>query len=495
MSQSRHRRGFFGRGRSSLAPLTTILILVARIATVRCLLTSPRPPRLSTERSSRPSSPSSSSSSPTALGIWPGGDDDDDYDYDELLQSDAEQSRIRRRTVMDDDRWLKHRASDRFFRNLGTIFDSYVFKNLLDEVGVIMLVCFLIIGWNQCFFDGYDALSSMEVRHIGPPLADTAFGASPYAIPLKLPTQAFTISASPLGLLLVFRTNTSYNRWLEGRKAWDQVVTGCRDLMLMASVWTDPRDGAPKEEVEDEESAQNRRREREDALRRLGTATWAVPRALRKHISGPWDPNDDFAAEVTAALGDGGGNGRPSAAERILNARHKPYRALYDLHKVVHRLPNLEATHRTLMGRAVLSISRAGTECERLYTTPVPLSYTRHTARFLTLWLLTLPLALYDSFGYSWNHIGMIPTVGALSFLFFGIEEIAVSLEEPFSILPLDQLTEDSRLAAADVLAWAFEEEEGGDDVQGSEGGFFGDGQPAVPDILPYNDTDQQTIA
>src|SRR6266850_2219947 len=35
-----------------------------------------------------------------------------------------------------------------------------------------------------------------------------------------------------LGLLLVFRTNTSYDRWWEGRKLWGQLVNDSRNLAI-----------------------------------------------------------------------------------------------------------------------------------------------------------------------------------------------------------------------------------------------------------------------
>ena len=34
--------------------------------------------------------------------------------------------------------------------------------------------------------------------------------------------------------------------------------------------------------------------------------------------------------------------------------------------------------------------------CERILRTPIPLSYTRHTARFLMLYLTFLPFALWE---------------------------------------------------------------------------------------------------
>jgi len=78
----------------------------------------------------------------------------------------------------------------------------------------------------------------------------------------------------------------------------------------------------------------------------------------------------------------------------------------------------------------------------------------RHTARFLSAWLLLLPLALWDPFAHTWNHIGMIPTSMFISFFFFGIEELAVQLEEPFSILPMKALTDGIMLSADEYVKW-----------------------------------------
>jgi putative membrane protein len=49
---------------------------------------------------------------------------------------------------------------------------------------------------------------------------------------------------------------------------------------------------------------------------------------------------------------------------------------------------------------------------------------TRHTSRFLMLWLATLPYVL-------WNHVGwgVVPSTAVISFLLFGIDEIAIQLE------------------------------------------------------------------
>ena len=85
--------------------------------------------------------------------------------------------------------------------------------------------------------------------------------------------------------------------------------------------------------------------------------------------------------------------------------------------------------------------------CERLLRTPIPLSYTRHTSRFLMLWLATLPFVL-------WPHIGwaVVPSTAVVSFLLFGIDEISVQLEEPFGILPLEAICDNIGRSADELL-------------------------------------------
>ena len=48
----------------------------------------------------------------------------------------------------------------------------------------------------------------------------------------------------------------------------------------------------------------------------------------------------------------------------------------------------------------------------------------------------------------------MIPTAMILSFFFFGIEEIAIQLEEPFSVLPQKQMTENIFLSVNEYVKW-----------------------------------------
>jgi predicted membrane chloride channel (bestrophin family) len=92
---------------------------------------------------------------------------------------------------------------------------------------------------------------------------------------------------------------------------------------------------------------------------------------------------------------------------------------------------------------------------ERLLSSPVPLFYSRHTARFLGTWLALLPLGLYSQFGNSWNHCMMIPATAFISVCLFGIEELATQLEEPFTILPMQGFCDKIGINCDEIVSWA----------------------------------------
>lgn len=66
--------------------------------------------------------------------------------------------------------------------------------------------------------------------------------------------------------------------------------------------------------------------------------------------------------------------------------------------------------------------------CERILLTPVPVSYSRHTSRFLSLYCLTLPVVLVPQLQFF-----TAPTIAMVCWGLFSIEEIGHFIEEPFS--------------------------------------------------------------
>jgi len=74
-------------------------------------------------------------------------------------------------------------------------------------------------------------------------------------------------------------------------------------------------------------------------------------------------------------------------------------------------------------------------ESEKILYTPIPISFTRHTSRILTMWLFTLPFSLWLPLGWC-----MIPAVFFISWVMLGVDEIGIEIEEPFGILPVRPL-------------------------------------------------------
>ncbi|KAF5834517.1 Bestrophin, RFP-TM, chloride channel-domain-containing protein [Dunaliella salina] len=97
---------------------------------------------------------------------------------------------------------------------------------------------------------------------------------------------------------------------------------------------------------------------------------------------------------------------------------------------------------------SIANLNKAVGTCEKLLRYPIPLSYTRHTSRFLCCWLGLLPLALWDDAGW-----GVIPITALISYLLLGIEEIGVQIEEPFDSLPLEDFVRDIEKDLGNIIA------------------------------------------
>ena len=105
--------------------------------------------------------------------------------------------------------------------------------------------------------------------------------------------------------------------------------------------------------------------------------------------------------------------------------------------------------------KGLMEMTGAFYTCDRIFTTPIPLMYTRHTARFLLIWLLTVPMSLYHEFRKTQTLAVpfIIPLISFFNAIFlFGIEELGVQIEEPFSILPLANICNEIQYAGEDLL-------------------------------------------
>jgi putative membrane protein len=218
-----------------------------------------------------------------------------------------------------------------------------------------------------------------------------------------------------LGLLLVFRTNTSYDRWWEGRRLWGQLVNVSRGLAHQIDAQV-PAD-APQRAMY------------ADLLGRF-------PAALADHLRRP--------------------RGAPGP--------HVPNQIVQTLSRAVHRDIASGALPREMLVAltpVLLAFDDITGACERIRNTPIPFSYSSYVKQFVLLYALIMPFGLVREFGYG--------TVIASMFTFFatmGLELLATEIEEPFGTdrndLPLDELADRIARDTRSLLT-------GGADEQGPE--------------------------
>ena len=226
------------------------------------------------------------------------------------------------------------------------------------------------------------------------------------AIPLG--PSILSILGIILGLLLVFRTNTAYDRWWEGRRAWGQLLNVTRALahQLDAQLAGD----APQR-------------------RRYAELLAEFPVALAAHLRRP--------------------RGTP--------APHAPNRVVRDLSRCVHAdvatgaLPRESAVALTPLLVAFDDVTGV---CERIRNTPIPLSYSSYIKQFVLLYGIVLPFGLVREFRYG--------TIAASMLVFFatmGLELLAEEIEEPFGTdrndLPLDEIAARAAGDARELLGVA----------------------------------------
>jgi putative membrane protein len=197
---------------------------------------------------------------------------------------------------------------------------------------------------------------------------------------------------------------------------------------------------------------------------RLADAVWSFPRSLTFHMLGSLEDGADYARDLEQLKDQ-------EFALDLLAVRHKPTRALKEITATLDTINFPSLLYQAEAEKAVTTLCDALGACERIFTSPVPLFYSRHTARFLKVWLYLLPLALYPAFGSTWNHWGMIPTCVIISYFLLGINELASQMEEPFSILPMDKMTGGIRLSVDEHVDWKEDDVE--DSTYGRPSSFY----------------------
>lgn len=244
-----------------------------------------------------------------------------------------------------------------------------------------------------------------------------------------LDTSMHSLVGGALGLLLVFRTNSAYDRFWEARKIWSSMIASIRDFSRIAHASLSGWD-------------------REHTLQLLAALPPILLQHLRQGRSGGSEMQKDALRQM---LSD-------TDVEIIWTSRHRPLAIVRmlaaivqmsytDSQRVLQRHGKEPDTGANLTGLELnlimgdIKANRANAEkclealtatisnCERIVKTTVPQAYSVHTSRFLSVWSFSLPLVLVGSMGCK-----MIPCVTAICWALLCIEEVGNTIEDPFNM-------------------------------------------------------------
>lgn len=230
-------------------------------------------------------------------------------------------------------------------------------------------------------------------------------------IPVSMPVLAGLIPNIVLGLMLVFRTNTAYERFWEGRRLWGSLTNATRNLARQIWVAVIEKDDAD-------------RQEKKTVLRLLVAFAVATKLHLRQ------EPVNSELEEMLSSS-------RFFKLKAMLNPPLEVAFWIGDYLQQQYQRDCLDSYQLHGMQELLNEMVNSLGGCERILKTPIPLAYAIHLKQLLLLYCLTLPFQFVDSLSW-WTGI----VTALISFSLFGIEEIGIEIENPFgrdpNDLPLD---------------------------------------------------------
>ena len=231
-------------------------------------------------------------------------------------------------------------------------------------------------------------------------------------LPVSQPVLGSIIPSIVLGLLLVFRTNTAYDRFWEGRKWWGLLITNSRNLAWQ--IWV---------AVEEKDSRDHARK---TAAERLIIA-FAISQKL--YLRG-----ESTIGELAHVVSE-------KQYQILQESSHLPLQISLWLGSYLqyeYKNNRLSVNQLTTMQGLVQSLMQSLGNCERILKTPIPVAYSVHLNQLMLLYCFLLPFQFVDQLVWLTG-----PFVALISFTLLGIEEIGVEIEQPFGYdandLPLDE--------------------------------------------------------
>jgi len=194
-----------------------------------------------------------------------------------------------------------------------------------------------------------------------------------------------------ISLLLVFRTNTAYDRWWEGRRQWGLLVNNSRNLALKLTVILS---------------------EDEKPFFRKMIPNYA--QVLHEHLT-----NSETGQQLFDDLD-----------LEIDHYKHKPNQLAKAMFEKIHQLyasKKITGDQLITLNAELVSFTDICGACERIKNTPIPYSYSAFLKKFIFFYVMTLPFGYAFSLGYY-----VVPVVIFIFYVLASLELIAEEIEDPF---------------------------------------------------------------
>jgi putative membrane protein len=234
-------------------------------------------------------------------------------------------------------------------------------------------------------------------------------------------TIMHTLLGFAISMLLVFRTNTAYDRWWEGRKLWGALVNNSRNLAIKLNALLPKNDSANRH------------------FFRQAIPLFAL--LLKRHLQ----------RETTRLELDE--QPHPEIPEMDTN-KHMPNRLADSIVGKVNRLYTekvISGDQLIICNNELQSFMDISGACERIKNTPIPFSYSTFIKKFIFIYVMTLPFGFAFNLGYY-----TIPVTTFIFYVLASLELIAEEIEDPFgedsNDLPMQKISDNIRKNVAEIL-------------------------------------------
>lgn len=209
--------------------------------------------------------------------------------------------------------------------------------------------------------------------------------------------QIHSLLGFVIGLLLVFRTNTAYERWWEGRKLWGALVNNSRNFALKINAMLPSTDSESRELFK--------------VL--IPNYTFAMKEHLREGVN--LDELDDNKFQNKKDL------------ERFNHIPNQIAQVMYNRLQQIYREGKISGDQLITIDKELNAFTDIIGGCERIKKTPIPFSYNLFLKKFIFAYTLTLPFGLAYDLNY-WT----IPICTFILYIFGSLELLAEEIEDPF---------------------------------------------------------------